>query len=849
MAAFLLALVCGHLFFYRLGEAQVQNDAEARVLLTASEMNRNSTWIIPTVKGEDRWEKPPLYVWCVKLASKFSNDVTPLAGRIPAAVSIMLLVMLCGWWTYQHIQRYPREDHPDMLAEVPSLLTGLIIASSPMIFKAARSGSPDAMFAALCFGALYCFGESFESRRSFYSSRPWRHWVLAGYFLIGLAMMTKGPVVFLFVLIPYVLTCFAYKMRVPDWIHLPGVAIAAITGGWWYASAIALDPQALNVFISELFVRRFGASAQAAGPIYFYLELFIELFLPWNLLAIILCWRSLVRRDRTPTRSMWTWGLVGSVIWLSIVGTKREEYFLPAAPFALLLAGDALVQWDFDSKIGLAFRVLLRTLRWAAILVAIPFCVIIASDLGLGMAIALAVACFAFLFYRRRITYVYAMWERTMHGAWFLVVVFLAALNVYIQDIIPRQKDLSDHLGFIAQVKNHLPDESRLYLFGGEDSAIYSYYMDKLVPITKSVTELSRPDQPLTYLLSDSDVKDLIEHPNLAPVVVKYGGSSRRPRAALLRVLREDEVGTTPTLQRRYSLIPPLRIAVVGDSASDSENQRDVSKRMFKLSLRHPLDGVVSLGNNLAGDSKLERLDFLKSFERPFGDLLDEGVPFYGVMGERDEDIGWFMRNYPLLQMHGERHYATSLNGELAALFVLDSLTLSENSDDATRDLEWLDKELGKCPHPWKIVALYRPFMSRAEKNENKNMLADRLLPILDKHGVQIVISADERWYQRVEDANHKSVFFGGGWGGKTESTEFTADAAFKRGYHERPGFIYFEIAPDQAKFAAINDEGDIVDQGFIAPDGGSFEGTGGPISVSWGRSKDDESNEDDESK
>ncbi|MBI3735368.1 phospholipid carrier-dependent glycosyltransferase [Candidatus Sumerlaeota bacterium] len=270
----------------------MSSDAEARVILTAKEMQRNHRWVVPTLAGEDRWEKPPLYIWAVRAASVFSEGITPLTARIPGGVSMLLLVLLGAWWAYNHTSRYPREDDPDLQPEMPALLTGLLIATNPVIFDHARAGIPESMFALLCFAALYCFGESFEMRRSFYAASSWRLWVLYGYLLTGLAMMTNGPLVFLFVLLPYVATCLAYKMRAPDWIHIPGALIASIVGGWWFLTAMAIDPSAAKVFIEEMIGKHIGAGAVSPEPASFYLELSFRSFFPWILPAAVLIYKE-----------------------------------------------------------------------------------------------------------------------------------------------------------------------------------------------------------------------------------------------------------------------------------------------------------------------------------------------------------------------------------------------------------------------------------------------------------------------------------------------------------------------------------------------------------------------------
>jgi 4-amino-4-deoxy-L-arabinose transferase-like glycosyltransferase len=131
-----------------------------------------------------------------------------MASRLPGAIAMSLLVLLAAWWAYQHFNSYPRADGIDISPEGFALLSGLILATSPQLVNLARSGVNDSIFALFCFAAVYCLGQSFESRRSFFAGRPWRQWVLFAYVLIGLGMLTKGPAAFLFVLIPYMAMCW-----------------------------------------------------------------------------------------------------------------------------------------------------------------------------------------------------------------------------------------------------------------------------------------------------------------------------------------------------------------------------------------------------------------------------------------------------------------------------------------------------------------------------------------------------------------------------------------------------------------------------------------------------------------
>ncbi|GEM_PF-791377 len=818
MAGALLLAVCGFLYFVNLGEEDPASEAEARVLLTAEEMQRLDTWIVPTVAGEERWEKPPLYVWAVKLAAELRDqEITPLAGRLPGAISMTLLILLGFWWAYQHLTRYPRPDGREISPEAFALLSGLLLATSPELFKLARDGVADSTFALLCFAALYCLGQSFESRRSFYAGRPWRQWVLAAYVLAGLATVTKGPFAFLFVLLPYVATCWNYKMRRPDWIHLPGLALGLAIGCWWYALAIALHPEAKEVFLSELLRKRFGPEAEGRRPFYFYLLHAARSYFPWILPAIVMAWRNVRKRDRTPTLETWSWAFLIGLVWLSLVGTKREEYFLPVAPFILLLAGDAFARWEFDGPAGAWLRGLMDVLRWGAIAVGLPLSLLLGTDAGLVLTLAVGVVSLGFIYQRLRSPHPYAWWERTAQSATLLAMAFLAALAVYARDYIPRKALLSRNRGFIAQVKAHLPADAQLFYWGETDSALYSYHLGRLIPIVKNVNDLASRATGETYLLSDEDLKRLQEDPRLAVQLVRLGGDSMRARTALFRVMPDMEPDRAPTLEERYARLPPLRLAVLGDAGrGERSTQRDVADRLYKWHEERPFHEIIMLGEPVTGDSRLQRIDFRKTFERPYKAFFQSGVPFHGVLAERDLDIALVLTRYPPLQMAGERYYARDFYGGLVRLYALESASLADEDPTAGPQWRWLSEALAASSAPWKILALHRPLLSQARENDNSERLRERLLPLLEAHGVSLVLWADEPWYQRVHPPGGRTTFLGVGWSGRVKPTTFEPADALRATATDRPGFVVLEVSPLRLRYLAVDERGSIVDSGQI---------------------------------
>ena len=86
----LLLLFCSVLFLANneLIEADIM---ECRNLVTAREMVENQHWLLPTMNGEPRIEKPPLPTWLAALAYFLSPSGLALPRAISALAALLLL--------------------------------------------------------------------------------------------------------------------------------------------------------------------------------------------------------------------------------------------------------------------------------------------------------------------------------------------------------------------------------------------------------------------------------------------------------------------------------------------------------------------------------------------------------------------------------------------------------------------------------------------------------------------------------------------------------------------------------------------------------------------------------------
>ena len=78
-----------------------------------------------------------------------------------------------------------------------------------------------------------------------------------------------------------------------------------------------------------------------------------------------------------------------------------------------------------------------------------------------------------------------------------------------------------------------------------------------------------------------------------------------------------------------------VRFAVIGDTGSGTDKQRDVGSMMAQYRAVYPFEFVLMMGDNLYGGEA--PADFVKKFSEPYKALLDNKVKFYATLGNHDQ--------------------------------------------------------------------------------------------------------------------------------------------------------------------------------------------------------------------
>lgn len=246
-----------------------------------------------------------------------------------------------------------------------------------------------------------------------------------------------------------------------------------------------------------------------------------------------------------------------------------------------------------------------------------------------------------------------------------------------------------------------------------------------------------------------------------------------------------------------------VRFAVIGDTGSGSEKQREVGSMMIQSHTLFPFEFVLMMGDNMYGGEAPQ--DFEKKFAEPYRILLNNKVKFYATLGNHDEAL---QVNYENFNMNGKEYYRFK-KGNVAFY------SLNSNYMDK-KQVKWLEDELAADTSEWKICFFHHPPYSSAKKHGSDGQLREVVEPIFLKYGVNVVLTGHDHVYERLKPQKGIYYFVSGAGGklrtGDLQQTSPLTEKSFDGDMH----FMLFEVAGDEMYFQAISRTGETIDSGVI---------------------------------
>ncbi len=294
---------------------------ESRNFITAREMVTDGNWLLPTMNGEPRYQKPPLPTWITAIFAMIFGMKSIWGLRLPSVLMLMLLGVL-GYMLSRKLK----------LPKNQSLQNGLITITSLYIVAIIFEAPWDIYAHGFMLLGIYLLVQFFQSTRI--------NWGIVFFIALcmGCSMMSKGPVSLYALFLPFIISygCI-FKINELKKKIVPCIVIMIIAFGigvWWYAYTRSVDPIAFE----GITVRETQKwTSYNVRPFYYYWSFFIQSGV-WTIPAFIgLLYPYLKTRVSNLKVYKFTllWALV-AVILLSIIPEKKSRYLMPVLiPLAL----------------------------------------------------------------------------------------------------------------------------------------------------------------------------------------------------------------------------------------------------------------------------------------------------------------------------------------------------------------------------------------------------------------------------------------------------------------------------------------------------------------------------------
>ena len=209
-------IVSAIVFFWGLGSIDLLSLNEGRRALAIQEMVSSGNWLLPHLNGELYLTKPPLLYW-LSSSLAFIWGVNEWTLRLPSALAAIAVLIMVYRYALQQSGKWAA------LFAVQLLIANLGFA------MLGRRAEIEMLLTALCVGSLLSALQYIQSQSS-------KNWIILSYFLLALALMTKGPLVILLVTLPLLIAAIYSKNPHIKAVLLSGRGwlIFLVVGLTWY---------------------------------------------------------------------------------------------------------------------------------------------------------------------------------------------------------------------------------------------------------------------------------------------------------------------------------------------------------------------------------------------------------------------------------------------------------------------------------------------------------------------------------------------------------------------------------------------------------------------------------------
>ncbi|WP_293721649.1 glycosyltransferase family 39 protein [uncultured Cetobacterium sp.] len=330
---------------------------ESRNFITAREIVLNNEWLVTTLNGQYRFEKPPLPTWLTAIVMKMSGNFSDeWILRIPVALCSILLI----FFIYRMVQELSKDDNL-------AFISAFIASTTFMLTKVGSENAWDAYPYIFMFGSITYLIKNLRSEKKTYL-------FLAGVFL-GSSLLSKGPVALYGMFIPFLISygvIFGFKtLKINKWRIAGYLAIGIALASIW---PIAMLIENKDLFLSVMMKEKDTWSSKHVRGFFFYLNYFLFMG-GWIFFSVATFLRKWSFKNENKNK-IFKFGFIWTVLtflFLSVVKMKKERYGFPiyivsSIPIGVVLNYYLNTDWNILEKFD---KLLFRVQSWLLFVVAI----------------------------------------------------------------------------------------------------------------------------------------------------------------------------------------------------------------------------------------------------------------------------------------------------------------------------------------------------------------------------------------------------------------------------------------------------------------------------------------------
>ena len=442
----------------QLGSVPLMDADEGRNAEVAREMAETNDYVMPRLNGLPYLDKPVVYFAAEAVAMEVLGP-TETAARLPAYLFTLATAAVLFFYARR------------LWGANAAYVAAISFLSMPLVIAFARTVIFDSALTFFTTVALVGFHRAIEGGNG--------RWSILAWTAMGFAMITKGPVAFVLVVV-VVLPYAVWRKSMRFVFPIVGLLLFLAVALPWVWGVSQVVPEFLRyVLVTETAARMATDELKRTGPPWYFIPYLLAGALPWSV-VMLASWKKLRKPD--PAVVFWLLALVIPFLFFSLSQSKRPQYVLPLmVPIALLLAR----VWE-DARTRVAAVVLTC---FGALLVAGSFfahrtklkpeMMAVADETALAMGAVFAIGGLIALFARRR--------ELVLIGLTLPAFALPLVSTPMLHAVAERRSAKS----FVAELTPHLTPETQIIGVEAFTGSMMFYLQRPITVVTKDATELT----------------------------------------------------------------------------------------------------------------------------------------------------------------------------------------------------------------------------------------------------------------------------------------------------------------------------------------------------------------------